>query len=278
MNNLEYITLSQLLYSVKDDLPSLKDGTFIDESRLIKVVLKCNEKLGIPIKKIKETVLKVREFKTSLPIDFDKVIYVAALHTSGFGLQQYRDPFDNFVDQTAPCAVQMVPFTQNCQTDCISTIQRKTKAGYWHTYNNWIELSLSSSSYVHTVSNCINNRVRGEYTINVTNEEIETPFREADLYIMYYSAMTDDEGNTLVPFHPLITDWYEWCIKEKILMDMAMNSDADVSNKLKLAQSEKTKSFLDAWNITLQPSYKELYKHEKQKEIETFNKYFRYIL
>ena len=278
MNNLQYITLSQLIYSVKDDLPSLKDGTFIDESRLIKTILKCNEKLGIPIKKVKETVLKVRDYKTNLPIDFDKVIYVAALQTSGFGLSQYRDPFDNFLDQTDPNAIQMVPFTQNCETNCVSKIQRKTKDGFWQEYNSWIELSLSKASYIHTVSNCVNNRQKGQYIINVTNEEIETPFREADLYFMYYSAMTDDNGNVLVPFHPLITDWYEWCVKEKILLDMAMNSDADVAGKLKLAQSEKMKAYLDAWNFTLEPTYKEIYAHEKQKEMQMFNKYFRYVL
>lgn len=278
MNNLQYITLSELIYSVKDDLPSLKDATFIDESRLIKVILRCNEKLGIPIRSTKETVLKVRDFKTNLPVDFDKVIYVAALSTTGFGLSQYRDPFDNFVDQTDPNSIQIVPFNSNCQTDCISTIRRKTTQGFWHNYTNWTELSLSPSSYVHTTSNCVNNRVRGQYVINVTNEEIETPFKEADLYIMYYSALKDEKGNILVPFHPLITEWYEWCVKEKILLDMAMNSDADVGNKLKLAQSEKTKAFLDAWGITLEPTYKELYKHEKQKEMEMYNKYFRHIL
>ncbi len=37
--------------------------------------------------------------------------------------------------------------------------------------------------------------------------------------MMYLGMMKDDEGNITFPFHPLITPFYEWSLKEKILED-----------------------------------------------------------
>lgn len=277
MHSLQYITLTQLLASVKGDLPSFKDSGFIDEGNVIKTVMWCNEKLGIPIRKMKETVLQVRNYKVELPKDFQKMIYVAALHHSSFGTAQWRDPFNNFVDQTDECVFDVEPYTVGCETHCNRRIKRKKPDGLWEIYTNWTELSLSPSSFVHTDSSCINNRLKGTYTIDLTDDEIHTPFREGELYVMYYANLEDEEGNVLVPFHPLITDWYEWCVKEKILMDMAFNSDGDVVNKLKLATMKKNGAWLDALDFALEPSYKQQQDYQKKKEMDMWKKYFKWI-
>lgn len=277
MHQLQYITLPQLLASVKGDLPSFKDSGFIDEGNLTKTVMYCNEKLGIPVRKVYETIINIRNYRAELPKNFQKSIYVAALHYTSFGNAQWKDPFNNFVDQTAECALDVQTFTQGCETKCIRTIKKKLPTGLWESYSNWTELSLSKSSYIHTASNCVNNHVRGTYTIDITDEEIQTPFREGELYMMYYGNMEDEDGNVLVPFHPLITNWYEWSIKEKILMDMAFNSDGDVVGKLKLAQQEKTKAWLDALDFSLEPSYKQQHEYQKKKEMEMWKKYYSWV-
>ncbi len=277
MHQFQYITLTQLLASVKGDLPSFKDSGFIDEGNVMKTVMYCNEKLGLSINKVKETVIQIRNYKAELPADFQKVVYVAALQYSSFGTSQYRDPFNNFVNQTEECALEVEPFTMGNETICKRKIRRKTGDSLWQIYTQWTELSLSQSSYIHTTTNCINNNIKGKYTIDLTDEEIRTPFREGELYIMYYGNMTNENGEVLIPFHPLITNWYEWCVKEKILMDMAFNSDGDVANKLKLAQMEKTKAWLDALDFTLEPAYKQQYEYQKKKEMEMWQKYFKWI-
>jgi hypothetical protein len=277
MHQLQYITLTQLLASVKGDLPSFKDSGFIDEGNVTKTVMWCNEKLGLPIYKMKETVIPVRNYRAELPKGFQKVIYVAALKHNSFGIAQYRDPFDNFVDQTAECAFDVEQFTEGCVTKCNRTIKRKKADGLWEYYTNWTELTLSPQSYIYTASNCVNRHVAGTYTIELDDEEIRTPFREGELYMMYYGMLEDEEGNVLVPFHPLLTTWYEWCVKEKILMDMAFNSDGDVVNKLKLAQMEKSKAWLDALDYASEPSYKQQQEYQRRKEVDMWNKYFKWI-
>ena len=145
------------------------------------------------------------------------------------------------------------------------------------TYTTWYELKLSPSSYVYTDSNCINRTQRGKFTIDITDEQILLPFREGELYLMYHADLVDDDGNTLIPFHPMITNWYEWCVKEKILIDMMFNSDSDVANKLKFAQSEKIKAYTDAFDFTFTPEYTELQDIQKRKEMNMWKQYFKYI-
>ena len=277
MKKFEYIQMSQLMASVKGDLPSFKDNGFIDEGNLVKTVMWCNEKLGMPIKRMRETVLKVRNYRTELPLTFQKVIYVAALHHTSFGTSQFKDAFDNFVDLADPDSVQVNEITLACENVKFPVIKRRLGSMY-REYTHWTELKLSPASYVYTDSSCINNRVHGKYTINVTDQEIETPFREGELYMMYWEHLMDDDGNILVPFHPLITPWYEWCVKEKILLYAMMNSEADVVNKLKVVQAEKTKSWIDAWNITTEPEYKQLHEYEKRKEMEMWRHYYKWVV
>lgn len=277
MKSFKYITLQQLLASVKADLPSFKDSGFIDEGNVVKTVMWCNEKLGMPIRKVRETVINIRNYQADLPTNFQKAIYVSALSSSSFGTAQYKDPFNNSHNQTDECEFKVEEFTSNGTTEFIKTIRTKNGEGIWYNYTNWTELSLSPSSYMYTDSSCINNTMKGKYTIDIDGEKISTPFREGQLYLMYYANLEDEDGNILIPFHPLITNWYEWCVKEKILMDMAFNSDGNVADKLKLAQMEKTKSWLDALDFEMEPEYHQLKNMQKKNEMQMWEKYFKWV-
>ncbi len=275
MNSLKYITLPQLLASVKSDLPSFKDSGFIDEGNVVKTVMWCNEKLGLPIRKTRETILNVRNYQVDLPYDFQKVIYTAALTHSSFGTAQYKDPFNN--SDKIDCNLEVEEFTSGGNTEYIKKIKTKKNNSLYNTFTRWTELSLSPSSYIYTDSSCINNTLKGKFTIDIDDEKISTPFREGELYMMYYSNLIDEDGNILVPFHPLLTNWYEWCVKEKILIDMAFNSDGNVSDKLKLAQLEKTKSWLDALDFEMEPEYQNLKNIQKKNEMKMWEKYFKWV-
>lgn len=277
MQSFKYITLQQLLASVKTDLPSFKDSGFIDEGNVVKTIMWCNEKLGLPIRRVKETVLNIRNYQVDLPADFQKAIYVAALEHSSFGTAQYKDPFNNSHDQTNECHLHVEEFVSGGNVEYIKTIKTKMGEGLWYSHTNWTELSLSPSSYIYTDSSCVNNRMKGKYTIDIDGERIMTPFREGQIYIMYHANLEDEEGNMLIPFHPLITNWYEWCVKEKILMDMAFNSDGNVADKLKLAQMEKTKAWLDALDFEMEPTYHQLKDIQKKNEMDMWTKYFKWV-
>ena len=94
---------------------------------------------------------------------------------------------------------------------------------------------------------------------------------------MYIANMTDDMGSLLFPFHPIITPYYEWALKEKVIMDAMFNSDGEYTNLLKMAQSERAKAWLDAYNITTEKGFGEYVNQQRKKELGWYHQYFRYF-
>ena len=94
---------------------------------------------------------------------------------------------------------------------------------------------------------------------------------------MYLGTMTDELGNILFPFHPKITPYYEWSLIEAILMDAVFNSEGGYADKLKLAQNERVKAWLDAYNITTEKGYGEYVNQQRRKEMEWYNLFFKYV-
>ena len=94
---------------------------------------------------------------------------------------------------------------------------------------------------------------------------------------MYIGNMKDEDGNILYPFHPLITPWYEWCLKEKVIMDAIFNSDStpELGQLLQVAQREKAKAWLDAYDFTTTQSYNEYLHDRRKRELKWFQQYFR---
>lgn len=279
MNSLKYITLSKIIASVKNDFSAYENQGFIDESRIIKTIALCNEKLGIRIRDKKECFLPVRNFHAELPADFGKVAFTCAIETNSFGISNYRDPFNNTVTldmrEEARCQASLNVLTQGCQNDCPLQVIKRCGTDLVTTYTNLIPLSLTKASDNYKDPFCFNKK--GKYAIDINEETIDLPFREGELYFMYFTNLQNENGELMVPFHPLISNWYEWCIKEKILQDMLFNSDGDIVNKLKYASSEKAKYWLDALSFVSDPFYKELQQIQHRKELAFYDQYYNLI-
>lgn len=279
MDTLKYIRFDQLLASVKNDFSIFDDQGFVDDTRILKIVMLCNEKLGITIYKKKECIIPVRNYKADLPIDFGKVVYATALECTSFGISNYRDPFNNTVTldirQEALFEASMQP-NLTCSTECPPIIYKRQGTTIITEYDRHIPLTLSKRSNIYMHPMCKN--TPGRYTIDINEETIDLPFREGEIYIMYFTAMQDEDGNTIVPFHPLISNWYEWCIKEKILQDMMFNSDGDVANKLQYASKQKALYWLDAVNFVNEPLYNELKDIQTRKDRKFYDQYYKMIM
>ncbi len=146
-----------------------------------------------------------------------------------------------------------------------------------HSSMGFIELGVSPSSISHCHVSCPNTRKRGKYEVTIEDDFINTPFRSGEIYIMYLATMQDEDGHLLFPFHPLITPYYEWSIKEKVLQDTIFNSDGDYSNMYKLAQQERVKAWLDAFNVTATKEYGEYLDMQRKREMKWYNEYFKYF-
>lgn len=267
--------VSELMAIVKNDFKKLDDEGLVDDGALIKTIMYCNDKLGIPMREIKQICIPVVDYKAKLPLNFEKLYFACALLATNTIIHNQQNPFANNFDRDIIYEAGLDRGTLGNIESYSVTVKRESTTTI-HNYGNWVSLSVDpSNTYCH--NSCPNIRKSGKYQISINGDEIDTPFRSGEIYLMYLGTMEDEEGNLLFPFHPLITPYYEWSLKERILMNVIFNSDGDYANLLKLAQSERVKAWLDAFNITMDKGYGEYVDSQKKKELSYYNQYFKFF-
>ncbi len=272
----EHRPISELMAIVRQDFRQLDDEGLIDEGTLIKVVMACNDRLGIPLREINEACIQVDEYKACLPKNFEKLYYAAAITATNSAMVKMANPFDNKFDQDVIYKAKLDRESLGCVENYSVTIVKPHSPVKVY-MNAFTTLDVSKSSLIHCHASCPNARKKGQHTISIDTDHIHTEFRCGEIYIMYLGTMEDEDGNILFPFHPLITPYYEWSLKEKILMDAIFNSDGNYGDKLKLAQLEKAKAWLDAFPITMDKGYGQYVDHQKKKELGWYNQWFKYF-
>lgn len=270
--------MSELVSIVKDSFRKYDQEGLIDEGVIIKTVMYCNDKLGIPLRDIFEVSIDIDEFIADLPLNFEKLFYVAALECSNSGVKNIRNAFDNNIDQDVIYKASLDRGSLGCVDNYKVVIERKGTQVYYN-YNTWTQLNVSPSSFSHCHVDCPNKGSHGKYTVEIKDGKITAPFRTGKLYIIYIGNMKDEEGNVLYPFHPLITPYYEWSVKEEILSDIIFNQDDPNGIKLfKLAKSNRVKAWLEAHNfVTNDSSFGQYKASQRKRELEWYNKWFKYF-
>jgi hypothetical protein len=273
----EHRPISELMAIVKNDFRKFDQEGLIDEGNLIKTVMYCNDKLGIPIREVREIALEVKDYRAELPLDFEKLYYATGLKCTNTLITYDSNPWDNTFDSDVIYEASLDRGSLGCVENYSVTIKKPTKVEV-HTYGSWVQLDVGQSSHPYCHIDSPNKKKRGRYTIDIKGDHIETPFRGGTLYLMYIGMMKDSEGNITFPFHPMITPYYEWTIKEKILSDAIFNSDGpNLGELFKLAQQERLKAWLDAFNFTTDRSYGEYVDAQRRKELKWYSEYFRFL-
>lgn len=274
--NFSHRPISELFAIVKHELSDLDDKGMIDEGRLIKTIMYCNDRLGVNIREIKQACVPVAEYKAKLPLNFEKLYYAAAITATNTMIHNFTNPYNNKFDRDILYEADLDRDSLGC-TDCYNiTIKRKENITV-HNVSNFISLDVSKRSLPNCHLDCPNNRRKGKYTIDIVDDEIHTPFRSGELYIMYLGTMQDEEGNLMFPFHPMITPYYEWMLIEKVLMTAILNSDTSYGDRLALAQRERGKAWLDAYDMTTSKGFGEYVTMQKKKELGWYNQWFKYF-
>lgn len=268
--------ISELMAIVRNDLRKLDDEGMIDEGRVVKTIMACNDRLGIPIRDIKQKCIQVADNKAKLPLNFEKLYFVAAVKATNTSIVEGRSPFDNSFDRDVIFDAELDRGSLGNVDSYNVVINRNTRITV-HNTSSLTGLSVSPESFALCHESCPNMRKQGKYMVTIEGDHINVPFRSGELYIMYLGTMEDEEGNLLFPFHPLITPYYEWSIKEKICMDAIFNGDGNYGDLYKLAQQERVKAWLDAFNITSDKGYGEFVDQQRKKELSYYNKYFKYF-
>ena len=272
----EHRPIEELLAIVRQDFRKFDDEGLIDEGNLIKTVMYCNDRLGIGIREIKQACLNVEDYRVKLPLDFEKLYFTCALKATSTSITLGMNPFNNNFDRDIIYEADIARDDFGGTDFYGVTIKREEKVTI-HTTGEWIGIDVLPDSHSFCHPSCPNTRKKGKHSIYIKDGYIVTPFRCGELYMMYLGTMCDEEGNLLFPFHPMITPYYEWSIKEKVIMDAIFNSDVTDASLLQLAQREKVKAWLDAYDFATSKGFGEYVKIQRNKEMSWYNKYFRFF-
>lgn len=274
----EHRPISELFSIVKNDLSKFDVEGLIDEGHYIKTILKCNDRLGILIREIKEVAVPVNDNKAKLPIDFDKMYYICALNATNTMVHNNVNPFYNNFDSDVVYEAKLDRDSLGCVDNYKVIVERAVNPEIY-SYGSWSQLQIDKSSSKHCHNNCPNLTKPGKYTVTITEDTINTPFKSGMLYLMYLGNMRNSDGELLFPFHPMITPWYEWSIKYEIILNAIFNSNLgnEAGNLLAIASKERAGAWLDAFNFTTDKTFSEYLDLQKKKELAWYNQYFKYF-
>jgi hypothetical protein len=142
----------------------------------------------------------------------------------------------------------------NCKNDKYELIQI-VAGGNAYVSRNLLPLRMRSSRRIE--SECPN------LYANTTNEGwirdgfLFTSFTTGKVYLNYQGEMEDEDGNLMVPDHPLLNEYYEYAIKSRILENLYINGE-DVAQRMQLVEQKLRPARNNALSLVNMPNFKEL--------------------
>lgn len=276
---IQYRTFDELMESVRDDFYVYEAEGMIEPAQLIKIAQKINYDLGLRIHTEKQKILEVSNGKVRLPDDF--YVLTMALLCAEYKVKEealqgthtedvYTTVCTTCNELSTSCNCDLVVTT--CENKYIKVIHKKNYVTREYTqfkrlyvrpakavdpicsqksgsYNDWLEAEL-----------------KGNY-LYITGIDTGT------VYLNYLGNMEDDQGNLLVLDHPMINDYYEYSIKQRILENLLMNNE-DVSVKLQLIEQRVRPARNNALSIVNTPDFQEMYNLWKLNREAMYGKYY----
>jgi hypothetical protein len=100
-----------------------------------------------------------------------------------------------------------------------------------------------------------------------------TTFQTGKVYLNYQGQLEGDDGELLVPNHPLLNDYYEYAIKERLLENLLMNGE-DVSQKLQFIMQRSRVARNQALSLVNTPNFEEMKKLWWANRVAQYGKYY----
>jgi len=280
---LNYKTFDELLNEVATDFKMYNNEGLIDPAELIKVAQRINYDLGLRIHMTKEVVLEIEKKKTKLPDDFYVLNY--ALLCGKYKVE--REAIQG--DQRESVCVSTV--CRKCHGDvnacgCEDTytmavdvhgddsgslvLVQKIKSET-RVYDHFERIHLSGGKYIQGDS--VHDTNPSANAGEIKNGFIYTNITEGKLYISYEGTLEDDKGNLLVLDHPMINEYYEYGIKQRILENLYMNGE-DVTQKMGLIEQRLKAARNYALSIVNTPDFSEMNAVWQMNRKAQYGKYY----
>jgi hypothetical protein len=280
---LKYRTFDELLGEISTDFAIYNNEGLIEPAQLIKIAQKVNYDLGLRIHGTKETIIDIENKKARLPDDFYVMNY--AYMCSTFKVT-YRTPSgretENIITgsaSTEPCSRCYKPeidcrceatYTQECQNGESIFVQvvekRKTETRIYETFER-VRISTDTGR-----RDALNNTLGGTVGY-IKNNFIYTNIDSGRLFISYQGALEDHEGNLLVLDHPMINEYYEYAIKQRLLENLFINGE-DVVQKMQLIEGKLRAARNYALTIVNTPDFAEFKRNWEMNRKAMYHRYY----
>ena len=278
---LKYRTFDELLQEVGTDFVIYNNENLIEPAQLIKVAQKVNYDLGLRIHGTKEKILEIENKKVKLPDDFYVLnyAYLTATYKVNYKSMAGRETENVIVGKghTEKCPKCYKPesdccceatYTVECQNGESIYVQvvekRKTETRVYDTFDR-IRIATDTGR-----RDALNDSDNVGY---IKNGFIYTNVAEGILYISYQGALEDEEGNLLVVDHPMLNEYYEYAIKQRLLENLYINGE-DVVQKLQLIEQRLKGARNNALSIVNTPDFAEMKKNWELNRKGMYHKYY----
>lgn len=257
-----YRTFDELMNEVATDFVQYNNEGMIEPGQLIKVAQRVNYDLGLRIHGTKEKVLDIEKRKTKLPDDFYVLNYamLCGKYTVQQPVLQGRQT-ENIIlssdlckkcGQPDPSCFCEKTYTVECKTGENIFVQVVEKRAYeTRTYETFDRIHISA---VTGRKDALDGPEKAGY---IRNGFIYTNVEEGKLFISYQGALEDEDGNLLVLDHPMINEYYEYAIKQRILENLYMNGE-EVTQKMQLVEQRLRAARNNALTIVNTPDFAEM--------------------
>lgn len=273
-----YKTFDQLMEEVYADFQTYAMEGMIEPAQMIKVVQRVSYDLGLRIHGTKEKILDIEKKKVKLPGDFYVLnyAYLCGKYTVSQPVLQGRQT-ENVILNSALCKKCGAPdpycacektYTVECKTGEKIHVQVVEKRSYeTRTYETFERVRIATST---GKIDATNDTDRVGY---IKNGFIYTNIDEGRLFISYQGALEDDEGNLLVLDHPVINEYYEYAVKQRILENLFINGE-DVAQKMQLIEQRLRAARNNALSIVNTPDFSEMKKLWETNRKAMYSKYY----
>lgn len=276
---LKYKTFDELLSEVEIDFRMYNTEGMIEPSQLIKVAQRVNYDLGLRISKTKETIIEIENGKAKLPDDFDVMNYAMLVYKyqvvepvlTGTQTEDRLIPLEGYCSQCghqhSACACHGV-FINDCGTHYQIVEKLKTQT---RVYEQLEPVRFKKARYVSQV--CSDSSLNTSRHAEIKNGYIYINIDNGRMYISYQGAMEDDEGNLLVLDHPMINEYYEYALKQRVLENLYMNGE-EVAQKIQLIEQRLRAARNNSLSIVNTPDFAEMKKLWETNRKAQYHKYY----
>lgn len=309
---LQYRTLDSLLADVAGDFVNYDLADAIRPHQLVKVARRVNYDLGLRIFQTKERVIEIERGKGRLPNDFYTLNFgficgkykVTTPVIQGTQVEErvidpltYKqvnwtvdlcpapvvepDPCDPCNTCGNPCCTDVCTtctqtLPDSCSLDCKGNnyVLVETRNYQTREYEFLEPIKILDNSGGDVDCDCPNLKWNTRHSAWIKDGWLYTTIKTGKIYINYQGMLEDDDCNLMVPDHPLLNEYYEYAMKQRVLENLIMDSQAVSSGQIQLIEQRFRAARNNAVSLVNTPNFSELQKVWASNRTAQYAKYY----